>query len=81
MSRFGTPVPYAATAVRPAYDTLPIAVRERIVKELGGMPMVVELASQAASRRGSAPNRVPNCSSRPPDRSCRTSRPPTGEKH
>lgn len=51
MSRFGTPVPYAATAVRPAYDTLPIAVRERIVKELGGMPMAVELAGGGFAAR------------------------------
>jgi hypothetical protein len=44
MSRFGPPVPYLATAVRPAYGTLPAAVRERIEKELGGAPTMVELA-------------------------------------
>ncbi|WP_026929196.1 phosphotransferase [Glycomyces tenuis] len=44
MSRFGTPVPYTATAVRPAYDALPVAGRERIAKELGAEPTAVELA-------------------------------------
>ncbi|WP_026924564.1 phosphotransferase [Glycomyces arizonensis] len=44
MSRFGTPVPYTATAVRPAYGTLPAAVRERIAEELGGEPTTARLA-------------------------------------
>lgn len=44
MSRFGTPVPYEATAVRPAYATLPLAVRRRIAAELGGEPAAVEPA-------------------------------------
>jgi hypothetical protein len=44
MSRFGAPVPYDATAVRPSYDALPFAVRKLIVKELGGEPVSVEPA-------------------------------------
>lgn len=44
MSRFGTPVPYEATAVRPGYEALPSTVRRRIAAELGGEPEAVELA-------------------------------------
>lgn len=44
MSEFGPPVPYDATAVRPAYDALPAAVHEQIAKQLGGEPVSVTTA-------------------------------------
>ncbi|WP_168801380.1 phosphotransferase [Glycomyces buryatensis] len=44
MSDFDEPVPYDATAVRPAYETLPAAVQARIEKELGGRPTAITMA-------------------------------------
>ncbi|WP_100445840.1 phosphotransferase family protein [Glycomyces xiaoerkulensis] len=44
MSRFGTPVPYDATAVRLEHSALPAPVRERIAKELGAEPVEVRPA-------------------------------------
>ncbi|MCD0445231.1 phosphotransferase [Glycomyces sp. A-F 0318] len=44
MSRFGPTVPYDATAVRAAWETLPAFVRDRVVGELGGAPAEVRMA-------------------------------------
>jgi aminoglycoside phosphotransferase (APT) family kinase protein len=44
MTRFGEPVPYDATAVRPSYTSLPEAVRKRIAAELGGEPVAETVA-------------------------------------
>jgi hypothetical protein len=40
----GAPLDYAATAIRPAYSTLPASVRARIAAELGGEPVAVAIA-------------------------------------
>ncbi|GAB3237095.1 hypothetical protein GCM10027447_36000 [Glycomyces halotolerans] len=44
MSRFGPPVPYDATAIRPDYTSLPAPVRERIAAEIGGDPVEIRPA-------------------------------------
>lgn len=44
MTDFAPPPAIHATAVRPAYETLPLPVRRRIERELGGAPVSVELA-------------------------------------
>ncbi|MGH8793911.1 MAG: aminoglycoside phosphotransferase family protein, partial [Stackebrandtia sp.] len=40
----GEPVPYDATAVRPAYADLPATVRAEIAARVGGEPMRVDVA-------------------------------------
>lgn len=42
--KFGKPVSYDATAVRPSYDTLPTEVRADIAARLGGEPVHVNIA-------------------------------------
>ncbi|THV31308.1 phosphotransferase [Glycomyces paridis] len=44
MSRFGPTVPYDATAVRVAWETLPPFVRESVAAALGGEPAEVRMA-------------------------------------
>ncbi|MEU5156357.1 phosphotransferase [Glycomyces sp. NPDC021274] len=43
-TNFGRPLDYAATAIRPAYSTLPASVRARIAAALGGEPVSVAIA-------------------------------------
>lgn len=44
-SRFGNPVPYGRTAVRPAYDDLPELVRTDIAARLGSDPVAIDAAT------------------------------------
>jgi aminoglycoside phosphotransferase (APT) family kinase protein len=64
MTRFGTPPPLDATAIRPAYKDLPVPVRRYIAKELGGEPDTIRVAGggytkgfAARLRSGSGPER------------------------
>ncbi|RRS02109.1 phosphotransferase family protein [Glycomyces terrestris] len=64
MTRFGTPPPLDATAVRPDYADLPDPVRRLIARELGGEPDAVRIAGggytrgfAARLRSGSGPER------------------------
>jgi hypothetical protein len=42
--RGAEPLDYAATAIRPSYESLPASVRARIAAELGGAPVAVTVA-------------------------------------
>jgi aminoglycoside phosphotransferase (APT) family kinase protein len=62
MTRFGTPPPLDATAIRPGYPDLPEPVRRRIARELGGEPDLIRIAGggytlgfAARLRSGSGP--------------------------
>lgn len=44
MSRFGSPPPLDATAIRPGYLELPTPVRRLIARELGGEPDMIRIA-------------------------------------
>jgi aminoglycoside phosphotransferase (APT) family kinase protein len=50
VSRFGSPPPLDATAIRPDYRELPAPVRRRIAKELGGEPDLIRIAGGGYTR-------------------------------
>jgi aminoglycoside phosphotransferase (APT) family kinase protein len=50
VTRFGSPPPLDATAVRPGYLELPDRVRRRIARELGGEPDMIRIAGGGYTR-------------------------------